>query len=177
MAIHGDDFTALGPREGLLAYEQALAKVFDYKLKGRIGEAPESDSEVRVLNRIVFIDENGITYEADPRHAEMSILAASLTLGNSSVTPGAKSTDPGIDAALEEQALDQVRFGDLDGEFDQHDLEHVASVATQPGKSSGYTTMKHGDSKPAVGPPRSATMKSQECKGVRFQEKIQVKRV
>ena len=28
VGIHGDDFTALGPREGLLAYEAGLSKVF-----------------------------------------------------------------------------------------------------------------------------------------------------
>ena len=43
--------------------------------------------EVRVLNRVIRIDGDGVRYEADPRHAE--ILAAMLGPGARAVsTPG-----------------------------------------------------------------------------------------
>ena len=38
VVIHGDDFTAIGPREGLDAYEQGLAKVVELNIKARLGE-------------------------------------------------------------------------------------------------------------------------------------------
>ena len=78
---------------------------------------------MRVLKRIVRLDDAGLNYEADPRQAEMLILDGGPELGKASVTPGAKPTDPDIDAVLEERDLDEVRPGDLDGELEQHRLE------------------------------------------------------
>ena len=49
-----------------MKYEAELSKYFDLKLKGRLGEAADCDHEVRVLNRIVRIDAEGVSYEADP---------------------------------------------------------------------------------------------------------------
>ena len=60
--------SALGARDDLLWYEAGLAKVFELKLTGRIGEAPDCGKEVRVLNRVVKIDTSGLTFDADPRH-------------------------------------------------------------------------------------------------------------
>ena len=82
VVIHGDEFTALGPRSGLLEYEAGLAKVFEIKMKARIGEAADCDREVRVLNRVVRLTQDGLEYEADPRHAEMLVIAGGLELGN-----------------------------------------------------------------------------------------------
>ena len=50
LVVHGDDFTALGPRKSLLWYEAALAESFEIKLKGRLGEAADCNNEVRLLN-------------------------------------------------------------------------------------------------------------------------------
>ena len=89
--MHGDDFTALGDKQGLDAYEKALAKRFELKIRGRLGEGPDETKEIRILNRIVRIMPNGISYEADPRHAEL--LVKSLGLGECKpvMTPGVKS--------------------------------------------------------------------------------------
>ena len=37
VVIHGDDFTALGPREGLTLYRQGLEGAFELKVKGYLG--------------------------------------------------------------------------------------------------------------------------------------------
>ena len=46
---------------------------------------------MRVLNRIVRVTEEGLLYEADPRHAEMLIRAFNLSDAKSVVTPGVKT--------------------------------------------------------------------------------------
>ena len=71
VVVHGDDFTALGARGDLLYLEDGLSKVFEIKIKGHLGEAEDCQKEVRVLNRIVRIDSEGVPYEADPRHVEL----------------------------------------------------------------------------------------------------------
>ena len=59
-------------------------------MKGRLGRGQDDLKEMRVLNRIVRITEDGLRYEADPRHVEL--LAKSLNLQDckSVVTPGVK---------------------------------------------------------------------------------------
>ena len=78
VVIHGDDFTALAAKDDLDWYEAQLSEVFELKIKGRLGEAERCDKEVRVLNRVIRLDKQGLLYEADPRHGEMLIQAAGL---------------------------------------------------------------------------------------------------
>ena len=69
VVVHGDDLTALGKTGDLDWYEEALSKAFQIKVRGRMGENTDC-KEMRILNRIVRLTPEGITYEADPRHAE-----------------------------------------------------------------------------------------------------------
>ena len=59
-------------------------------MKGRPSKRIGDLKEMGVLNRIVRITDDGLLYEADPRHAEL--LAKSLNLENCKfmVTPGVK---------------------------------------------------------------------------------------
>ena len=69
---------------------------FDVKLKGRVGTEDKDEKHMRVLNRIITVTSDGLTYEPDPRHAEL--LARDLGLENGSkilMVPGQKPTyDP-----------------------------------------------------------------------------------
>ena len=67
--VHGDDFTAMGTDVELDLYTKEFEKVFEIKIRGRLGEG-RIDQEIRILNRIVRITPNGVVYEADPRHHE-----------------------------------------------------------------------------------------------------------
>ena len=89
VVVHGDDFTALGTDESIDWYTAQLEKVFEVKVRGRIGVGTEMN-EIKILNRIVRLDGDGILYEADPRHVDL--LAASMGLqGCSTVkSPGVK---------------------------------------------------------------------------------------
>ena len=90
VVVHGDDFTALGTDESLDKYEKGLEASFECKLRGRLGLDKDDLKEIRVLNRIVRITEDGLRYEADPRHAEL--LAKSMGLNDCKpvATPGLK---------------------------------------------------------------------------------------
>ena len=92
IVVHGDDFTALGTKADLDRYERELAKVFDLKVRGRIGEGPDDDKEIRILNRIVRVLPGGLSYEADPRHAEMLARSLGITEAKPVLTPGVKQS-------------------------------------------------------------------------------------
>ena len=91
--VHGDDFTCLGPRAAIMAYEDQLATRFEIKRLGLIGEFDGCIREIRILNRILRLTEFGLRYEADPRHAEMLVKALGLSCASSVLTPGAKEND------------------------------------------------------------------------------------
>ena len=59
LVVHGDDFTAVGTKASLDEYEAALQKRFELKIRGRLGEGKECLKEIRILNRIVRIDDFG----------------------------------------------------------------------------------------------------------------------
>ena len=103
VVVHCDDFTALGSPEGLSRYEAGMQKTFECKLKGRLGMGDGDCKEMRVLNRIVRISEHGLTYEADPRHAEMLIKSFHLEESKPVVTPGVKTS---IDEDVDPQKVD-----------------------------------------------------------------------
>ena len=56
-------------------YEDALAEIFEIKRRGHIGEDEDCVCEIRILNRIVRLTEDGLRYEADPRHAALLVKA------------------------------------------------------------------------------------------------------
>ena len=91
VVVHGDDFTALGTDDDLDWYTAELEKVFEIKVRGRLGEGT-ADTEIRILNRVIRITSQGVSYEADPRHHEL--LQRSLGLEGSTPvsTPGVKAT-------------------------------------------------------------------------------------
>ena len=114
--VHGDDFTALATPEGLDLYEAGMCKAFECKLKGRLGRGEGDLKEMRVLNRIVRIDDHGLRYEADPRHVEL--LAGSLKLEQ------CKHADtPGVKLPFDEKDADAT-----DGNLDDHIVDASVNV-------------------------------------------------
>ena len=90
VVVHGDDFTALGTPQSLDLYEAGMCKAFECKLKGRLGRRDSDLKEMRMLNRIVRIDDHGLRYEADPRHVELLARSLNLEQCKHVVTPGVK---------------------------------------------------------------------------------------
>ena len=87
--VHGDDFVAVGDKDGLKSIREALEG--KYKLKVQtLGSRKECSKEIRVLNKIVRHTAKGIELEADPRHAEIVIRELGLSDGKPSKVPGKK---------------------------------------------------------------------------------------
>ena len=90
VVVHGDDFTCLGPKAEIIKYENELASRFEIKRRGHLGEFDGCVREIRILNRILRLTDDGLRYEADPRHAEMLVRALDLASASSVLTPGVK---------------------------------------------------------------------------------------
>ena len=146
--VHGDDFTTLGLDEDLDFFEKGLQESFEIKIRGRLGEGCK-DQEIRILNRVVSITEEGLTYEADPRHCDLLLNSLGLDEGNISATPGIKPTDrddfavksnePGIDPLLDYNDPDKVIASICNGEFEGPvECEKHLQVEPQPNIDSFY---------------------------------------
>ena len=90
--VRGDDFTVLADDTNLDWFESEMEKRFDIKKRGRLGPERKDMKAIRILNRVITWTEEGITYEADQRHAEIIIRNMRLEQDNakSVVTPGEK---------------------------------------------------------------------------------------
>ena len=71
VVVHGADFTALGTDPNLNWYEAEMARHFEIKIRGPLGEGCARDNELRILNRVVRVTPDGLTSEADPRHTDL----------------------------------------------------------------------------------------------------------
>ena len=103
VVVHGDDFTTLGLDGDLDWFESELAKNFELKLRGRLGEGTECQ-QLRILNRIVTITKDGLTYEADPRHADIMMASMGLTSANAALTPGVKEPEADYESDKRDEA-------------------------------------------------------------------------
>ena len=91
--VHGDDFTCLGVAASLDTYEADMQKAFECNLKGRLGTEKDDEKQMRVLNRIVTVQDAGLEYEPDPRHIELLARDLGIDLdSNTRATPGEKPT-------------------------------------------------------------------------------------
>ena len=60
---------------------------------GRLGVGCKGPNEVRILNRIVRVDNKGLYYEADPRHVDLLAESLGITIANSVCSPGVNHPD------------------------------------------------------------------------------------
>ena len=112
VVVHGDDFTALGDDDTLDWYEGEMAKHFEIKIRGRLGEGCKGPNEIRILNRVVRIDEKGLSYEADPRHTDLLAESLNLTKANAVGTPGVKDPEPDYSATKQDECGPSTGLGD-----------------------------------------------------------------
>ena len=71
--VHGDDYVAAGDKKDLRWMEGELASRYEIKTS-IIGGEEGDDRDFRLLNRLIaWCPDTGITYEADPRHAQILI--------------------------------------------------------------------------------------------------------
>ena len=128
VVVHGDDFAAAGAPSSLDQYGATLMKYVGIKLRGRHGEHPGDQKEVRLLNRILRIVPEGILYEGDPRHVELLERSLGLQHCKPYMTPGAQWTgDPANANDLEEvEPVDAVPVASVTAR-DRSTMKHMIS--------------------------------------------------
>ena len=79
------------------------------KFRGRMGPGDADDKSIRLLNRIITWDEEGIHWEGDQRHAEILVRELGL-LGDSrgATTPADKKTGQDIGSIKQ---MDRTNLG------------------------------------------------------------------
>ena len=70
VSVHGDDFTATGPKDELDWFQATLESHYELTVGGRLSPGASDDKEATVLNRVIRWTETGIECEADPRQVE-----------------------------------------------------------------------------------------------------------
>ena len=66
--VHGDDFTFTGKREDLLEINGKLEDSYEFKMRALLGDEPEDDREITILNRRIRWEGGCVHYEADTKH-------------------------------------------------------------------------------------------------------------
>ena len=85
--VHGDDYFSTGRMGDLEWLKGELEKKFSLK-STIVGWRDGDEKELRILNRIVRCEEDGVAYEPDLRHAEIIVKELVRCHHNSVVTPG-----------------------------------------------------------------------------------------
>ena len=90
LLVHGNDFLVLADKEGQDYMTEVLGTRCEFRCDGMIGK--ESGNHLTILNRIVCYKEDTgyVTFEVDPRHAEMIIRQLGLEGAKSVSTPAEK---------------------------------------------------------------------------------------
>ena len=116
LTVHGDDFTSTARERDLKWLERLFASKFEAKTE-YLGPAARHSKRVRILNRVIAWNEDGITYEADQRHAEIVVRELGLEGAKAVSTPGSRD-----DASkMSSINVDSV-YGDCGFEKDSEDL-------------------------------------------------------
>ena len=83
VVVHGDDFTILGHEEDLDWFRERIQTEFEVTFRGRIGPSPKDTKSIKLLNRVIEWNDEGISYEADQRHTDMIIGMLGYKVGES----------------------------------------------------------------------------------------------
>ena len=93
MVVHGDDLIVVADGDDLDWLSRKLNEKLELVQKARSG--PGSDSDATVLNRCVTYSDSGLTWEADPRHAELAVAEVGQQAARPQTSPsGAKPSAP-----------------------------------------------------------------------------------
>ena len=95
MVVHGDDFIIAGDGDDLDRLSKKLNEKLELVQKARLG--PGYDNEATVLNRCVAYNSSGLTWEADPRHAELAVADFGLQAARPQTSPGVAKPNATLD--------------------------------------------------------------------------------
>ena len=66
--VLGDDFTFSGRLNVLRQIAERMREVYELKVRGILGDEPDDDKEITILNRTLRWTTEGLEYKADDRH-------------------------------------------------------------------------------------------------------------
>ena len=95
MVVHGDDFLVVGDGDDFDWLFKKLNEKLELVQKARLG--PGYDSEATVWNRCVTYSDSGLTWEADPRHAELALAELGLQPARPQTSPGGTKPSAPLD--------------------------------------------------------------------------------
>ena len=88
--VHGDDYVSTGKPQDLKWMRAQLEGRYTVKTQ-TLGPGPDNQQQIKILNRMVtWSDEEGLTYEADPRHVEIRLKQLKMEDAKPVTTPGTK---------------------------------------------------------------------------------------
>ena len=150
LLVHGDGFLVLvlADQEGQEYMQEVLKEKYEYRCDGEIGKG--SGKYLTILNRIVsYEQETGrVTYEADPRHAEMIIRQLNLQTAKSVTTQKKKSSEVLASVGLPPVTAEQTtlyRSLVMRAQFlaqDRADLSEAVKSLTRKMKAPNESDMK-----------------------------------
>ena len=79
--VHGNDFFGFGTSDRLHQFQDDMTKTFECKIE-RAGWGWGREEELRILGRVLTLDDRGATVEADPALLEECIAAMDLVGAN-----------------------------------------------------------------------------------------------
>ena len=85
--VHGDDFSSTGTESDLRWMDGQLKSKFEVKTNV-LGPGRNHERQLRVLNRVLTWNDDGISYEPDQRHAE--IIIETMQVAKAVTTPGSR---------------------------------------------------------------------------------------
>ena len=107
--VHCDDFIGVDRPDELKKLRKDLEDKYWLKVE-TTGRDPDDVQELRTLNKVVRLTEEGVELEADPRHAELVIRELGLEGSKGCTAPGVKGNEAeDIDAAGVEMNKEDAR--------------------------------------------------------------------
>ena len=93
VVAHGDDFTSLGLDENIDWFVGKLQESFAIPILSRLSQGCPGPQEIRILNRMVSVNESGLSYAADLRHCGLFMNSLTLDGTKHAATPGVRHND------------------------------------------------------------------------------------
>ena len=101
---------AEGHAQGPAEFEQRLRSCFELACQATLGPDPDDDKFAVVFNRVLAWCDEGLRWEADPRHIEIAVAELGLLPGKSVRSPAVKDkTGPDGSALLSPEATRAYR--------------------------------------------------------------------
>lgn len=109
IVVHGDDFVVTGGPAELEFVKDVFKRKYPTKVRGVMGPNDTDDKEVTILNRVVRWMDDGVTFEADPKHVVKMLQDMRLGECQPVLLPGSRDQNDGEDAPLEGESVAMYR--------------------------------------------------------------------